>query len=200
LRRLEQAGRLESRLEASESGPARKYYSVTPSGSEQLQAGTDTWARINGALGKLVEPWRRTSTSATSATGWTTSRGVALTLAGLAIGAVVWIDSYQPIAFAGRTQFPLTAKPSSGQAGETVIFRKGHQFEYGIILKGVYACTTGMGGPEHGGYGATTQYDFPVRFSFLWRTATASIPLDEPLTRSFRKEGCPPPKNPTITP
>jgi PadR family transcriptional regulator PadR len=56
LRRLEQAGHLESRLEASDSGPARKYYSVTPSGAEQLQAGTDAWTRINGALGKLVEP------------------------------------------------------------------------------------------------------------------------------------------------
>jgi PadR family transcriptional regulator, regulatory protein PadR len=56
LRRLEQAGHLESRLEASDSGPARKYYSVTPSGGEQLQAGTDTWTRINRALGKLVEP------------------------------------------------------------------------------------------------------------------------------------------------
>jgi PadR family transcriptional regulator PadR len=56
LRRLEQAGHLESRLEASDSGPARKYYSVTASGAEQLQAGTDTWTRINGAVGKLVEP------------------------------------------------------------------------------------------------------------------------------------------------
>jgi PadR family transcriptional regulator PadR len=56
LRRLEQAGHLESRLEASDSGPARKYYSVTPGGAEQLRAGTDTWTRINGAVGKLVEP------------------------------------------------------------------------------------------------------------------------------------------------
>lgn len=56
LRRLEQAGHLESRLAASDSGPARKYYSVTSSGAEQLQAGTETWARINSALGRLVEP------------------------------------------------------------------------------------------------------------------------------------------------
>jgi PadR family transcriptional regulator PadR len=55
LRRLEQAGHLESRLVASDSGPARKYYSVTASGAEQLQAGTVTWGRISGALGKLVE-------------------------------------------------------------------------------------------------------------------------------------------------
>jgi PadR family transcriptional regulator, regulatory protein PadR len=55
LRRLEQAGHLESRLAASGSGPARKYYSVTPSGAEQLQAGTETWSRINAAFRELVE-------------------------------------------------------------------------------------------------------------------------------------------------
>lgn len=55
LRRLEQAGHLESRLAASDSGPARKYYSVTPSGAEQLQGGTETWTRISAALGRLVE-------------------------------------------------------------------------------------------------------------------------------------------------
>jgi hypothetical protein len=184
---------------------------------------------------------------------------LALTVIGLAIGVVVWVDSYQPIAFAGGTQLPLTAKASAGQAGETVLFRKGHPFEYGItirnngrftvrvlgvprsntdfysgrllmskdqtgrldetplelfhpfdmkpgsfrwlVMKGVYACTTGMGGPgPSGSYGQITSHAFPVRFSFLWRTTTASIPLDDPLTFSFRKEGCPPAKNPSITP
>ncbi|HEX5175253.1 MAG TPA: PadR family transcriptional regulator [Gaiellaceae bacterium] len=56
LRRLEQAGHLSSRLAASDSGPARKYYAVTPSGTEQLQAGTDTWTRINSAFEGLVQP------------------------------------------------------------------------------------------------------------------------------------------------
>ena len=56
LRRLEQAGHLTSRLVASDTGPARKYYSVTPSGAEQLRAGTDSWTRINGAVEKLVDP------------------------------------------------------------------------------------------------------------------------------------------------
>ena len=55
LRRLEHAGHLESRLVASDSGPARKYYSVTPSGAEQLLVGTDTWTRISDALERLVE-------------------------------------------------------------------------------------------------------------------------------------------------
>lgn len=56
LRRLEQAGHLESRLAASNNGPARKYYAVTPSGTEQLRSGTDSWTRINDALEKLVQP------------------------------------------------------------------------------------------------------------------------------------------------
>ena len=55
LRRLEQAGHLESRLAASDSGPARKYYSVTTSGAQQLQAGTETWSRINAAFRELVK-------------------------------------------------------------------------------------------------------------------------------------------------
>jgi PadR family transcriptional regulator, regulatory protein PadR len=56
LRRLNQAGHLESRLAASDSGPARKYYSITPSGAEELQAGTETWARIDTAFRQLVAP------------------------------------------------------------------------------------------------------------------------------------------------
>jgi PadR family transcriptional regulator, regulatory protein PadR len=56
LRRLEEAGHLNSRLMASDSGPARKYYTVTAAGTEQLRAGTDQWTRINGALEGLVKP------------------------------------------------------------------------------------------------------------------------------------------------
>jgi PadR family transcriptional regulator PadR len=56
LRRLEQAGHLTSRLEASDSGPARKYYAVTPVGREQLRAGTEAWTRISGALEGLTKP------------------------------------------------------------------------------------------------------------------------------------------------
>ena len=55
LRRLEQAGHLTSRLAASNGGPARKYYAMTPSGTDQLQAGTDTWTRISAAFRELVE-------------------------------------------------------------------------------------------------------------------------------------------------
>jgi PadR family transcriptional regulator PadR len=55
LRRLEQAGNLESKLVSSNSGPARKYYSLTATGAHQLRAGTDDWQRISDALGKLVK-------------------------------------------------------------------------------------------------------------------------------------------------
>ena len=167
-----------------------------------------------------------------------------LTLIGLAIGGVAWVDSYQPIAFAGGTQLPLDAKPSRGQAGESVVFLQGRPFEYGIsiqntgrftvrvvgvprsvtdfyagrllmskdqtghmderplerfhpfdmkpgsfrwlLFKGVFTCTTGMGNGTSITWGA-----IPIRFSFLWRTGTAWIPLDEPLMFHFPR-GCPP--------
>jgi hypothetical protein len=181
---------------------------------------------------------------------------LALTVIGFAIGAVAWIDSYEPIAFAGATQLPLGSKPSPGQAGVTVVFRKGRPFRYGIsvrnngrytvrvlgvpksvtdfysgrvlvskpnpfgnerplerfrpfdlnpgevrwvLLTGVYACTTGMGAPGPG-FVEVTWGSIPIRFSFLWRTATASITLDDPLTIAFSKEGCPPQKGSVITP
>jgi len=56
LRRLEHAGHLTSRLEASDSGPARKYYSVTASGRRQLSQGTETWGRVSGVLAQLIKP------------------------------------------------------------------------------------------------------------------------------------------------
>jgi PadR family transcriptional regulator, regulatory protein PadR len=56
LRRLEQAGHLQSRLVASDSGPARKYYAITSGGRQQLEAGSKTWTRISGALDGLVKP------------------------------------------------------------------------------------------------------------------------------------------------
>jgi PadR family transcriptional regulator PadR len=44
-----------SRLAASDSGPARKYYAVTPAGTEELRAGTATWAQISSAFQDLVK-------------------------------------------------------------------------------------------------------------------------------------------------
>jgi PadR family transcriptional regulator, regulatory protein PadR len=56
LRRLEHAGHLRSRLVASDSGPARKYYTATESGHELFAAGRAAWQRIDEALDRLVSP------------------------------------------------------------------------------------------------------------------------------------------------
>lgn len=225
---------------------------------DELPAGTDLKARL-GMPEEYVAELR-------SAAGLERRRGpiaflqarrprnlvlttVALIAVGLAIGAVVWVDSYQPITLGGYTQLPVAAQPF-GQS-VSVAFRKGQPFHYGItlqnsgrfavrilgvpksnldfysgrllmsdlahgfppkslerfhpfdlkpgesrwlLLDGVYACTTGTGKGT-----AITREVLPVRFSFLWRTATASIPLAEPLAFTFPK-GCAPPKNPTSTP
>jgi PadR family transcriptional regulator PadR len=52
LARLEREGRLEARLIASRSGPARKYYRPTPTGAKALTAGTASWP----ALAEVVTP------------------------------------------------------------------------------------------------------------------------------------------------
>jgi PadR family transcriptional regulator len=54
LRRLEQAGHLRSRLAASASGPARKYYAITDSGTSLYRSGSDAWRRVEGALDLLM--------------------------------------------------------------------------------------------------------------------------------------------------
>ncbi len=54
---------------------------------------------------------------------------------GLSIGALVWIDSYQPIAMGNQAQSPLDSKPSSGETGVTVLFRKGRPFLYGATIQ-----------------------------------------------------------------
>jgi hypothetical protein len=173
---------------------------------------------------------------------------------GLGIGALVWIESYQPLGYGDSSQLPLDSRSTLGARGVTVFFRDGRPFLYGVTIrnngrfpvrilavptyhvtdfykarllmnkpnpadnerplqpfrpfdlrpgterwlvwKGVYSCTTGTSGPgvppKHSGYTVSTNTAIPVRYSFLWRTATAEIPLDEPLAMSFAKEGCPP--------
>jgi hypothetical protein len=169
-----------------------------------------------------------------------------LTLIGLAIGSVAWIQTYQPIASYGTGIEPPRAKSEPGIAATYVIFKKGRRFQYGtyvkntgrfavrvlgvpyppslpfsahlvateilqgsgtiavapihvpftlrpgevvaLTLEGVYKC---------GGMANSTSIgltDFPVRFSFLWRTTTARVPLVEPLSIHLQGDaGCPGP-------
>lgn len=162
---------------------------------------------------------------------------------GFAIGAVIWIDSYQPLVMGDSMQNPLDSKPSSGAPGVTVLFRKGRPFLYGatirnngpfsvrilgvprgigdyfkarlytntpnpavnqrplvpfrpfdlhpgeerwLVLKGVYACTAG----SMAAGGAVGRDTIPVRFSFLWKTATTEVPVMSPLAIVFPKTNC----------
>jgi PadR family transcriptional regulator PadR len=62
LTRLEREGRLATRLVPSPSGPARKYYRLTPSGLDALGAARDAWARhVGGVEAVLARPLPATS-------------------------------------------------------------------------------------------------------------------------------------------
>ncbi|WP_152648881.1 PadR family transcriptional regulator [Streptacidiphilus anmyonensis] len=57
LARLEREGRLATRLVASSSGPARKYYRLTEAGHEALAAGAAGWSRhVAGVDAVLSRP------------------------------------------------------------------------------------------------------------------------------------------------
>ena len=55
LARLEREARLTSRLVASASGPARKYYRLTPAGYDVLAAGTTNWVDLAGIVSAVLE-------------------------------------------------------------------------------------------------------------------------------------------------
>jgi PadR family transcriptional regulator PadR len=50
LTRLEARGLLASRLVPSSAGPARKYYAITPTGSDELARGTAAWESLAGTV------------------------------------------------------------------------------------------------------------------------------------------------------
>ncbi|POM25913.1 lineage-specific thermal regulator protein [Actinomadura rubteroloni] len=54
LARLEREGRVASRLVASSSGPARKYYRPTPAGFEALADGTENWTRHTAIVNAVL--------------------------------------------------------------------------------------------------------------------------------------------------
>jgi len=55
LARLEREGRLSSRLVASTSGPARKYYRPTPAGYAELARGTRSWRALTQTIGAVLD-------------------------------------------------------------------------------------------------------------------------------------------------
>jgi PadR family transcriptional regulator PadR len=56
LNRLYRAGLLTSRMAASDSGPDRKYYGLSPQGREYLDNGRQQWRTTRNAIDHLLEP------------------------------------------------------------------------------------------------------------------------------------------------
>lgn len=56
LARLEREGRLTTRLVSSSSGPARKYYRLTPAGHEALATGRAAWRRHVTSVNAVLSP------------------------------------------------------------------------------------------------------------------------------------------------
>jgi PadR family transcriptional regulator PadR len=54
LARLEREGRISSRLVSSTSGPARKYYRLTPAGHEALAEGAASWFALADVVGAVL--------------------------------------------------------------------------------------------------------------------------------------------------
>jgi PadR family transcriptional regulator PadR len=54
LRALEKDGLLKSKIRASESGPARKYYWITSKGKETLEIWKESWYRIRDFVDTIV--------------------------------------------------------------------------------------------------------------------------------------------------
>jgi DNA-binding PadR family transcriptional regulator len=59
LRRLEANGRVTSSWDTSGSGPARRLYTLTPSGYEHLAEWVEVMGEIISSLGNLVKTSRR---------------------------------------------------------------------------------------------------------------------------------------------
>ena len=56
LSRLETRGLLGSRLVPSASGPARKYYELTPAGAEELARGVSAWISLAETVHSALSP------------------------------------------------------------------------------------------------------------------------------------------------
>ena len=56
LARLESRGVIVSEWGRSENNRRAKFYSITPAGTEQLQAETENWERVSGVVHRVLQP------------------------------------------------------------------------------------------------------------------------------------------------
>ena len=55
LHRLEHQGWIKAEWGISELGRRARFYQLTPAGRKQLEVETETWARLTGAIGRVLE-------------------------------------------------------------------------------------------------------------------------------------------------
>ena len=55
LHRLEHQGWIKAEWGVSELGRRARFYELTPTGRKQLEVETETWARLTGAIGRVLE-------------------------------------------------------------------------------------------------------------------------------------------------
>lgn len=55
LHRLEHQGWIQAEWGVSEMGRRARFYSLTPTGRKQLELERDTWARMAGAIGRVLD-------------------------------------------------------------------------------------------------------------------------------------------------
>ncbi len=55
LHRLEHQGWIKAEWGISEMGRRARFYRLTPSGRKQLELETETWARMTGAIGRVLD-------------------------------------------------------------------------------------------------------------------------------------------------
>lgn len=103
---------------------------------------------------------------------------VFLTVIGLGIGAVVWVDSHQPVATGNTSYGPLNSIQSPTGDGSYVVFHQGKPFRYGMTIwnKGRHTVRV---------LGVPLQLHLPISFRLLMSAPTTfdygGIP--EPYTR-----------------
>jgi hypothetical protein len=74
---------------------------------------------------------------------------LALIVLGLAIGAVKWVDSYQPLAWSGTEELPVGAVATDTGDGELAVFHDRRPFHFGVSIanRGRFAVRV-LGVPE----------------------------------------------------
>jgi hypothetical protein len=85
---------------------------------------------------------------------------LALTLIGLTIGAVTWIDSYQPLVTGESMANPAKAVEDPAGNGESVVFRQGRPFRLGMSIRNNGSYTVRVLG---------LAYDYPASLPFSAR-------------------------------